>query len=646
MPPSQNETITRSRNARLFSEQGSTGLAISNGRVNEEFVPALRHDRTVQTYKEMSSNDPIIGGFLHAINQCIRKISWTVKSTGTSLEDQRAAVFIASCFEDMSISWPDTLAEILSMLPYGWSYFEKVYKYRRGPSDDPTLRSRYNDGKIGIRKIAVRSQETLDSWSIDDEGGIQGMWQKRHPYSDSGPRHAGTGTRRGERSPGPTTDSGDPLGRVFIPIEKALLFRTFTQRNNPEGRSILRSAYRPWYIKKNIEDIMVIGVERDLVGLPVFKSPAVFDPIKNPIDRRMESDAKQILTNIRNDEQNGLIIPFGWEFELISSPGQRQFDLVEVLQYYDKRLAITVLGQFILLGMERVGSFALSKNSTNLFTLSLSAWISSIIDVMNKYVVKELLFLNGMEDMKNPPQLIAGRVEDYDLDVLGNYISRLAKVGAVTADDELEEFLRKAGGLAEVPDRSSVVRPANTSPPHRTPRRRAQGTGQSSGSNGSGQNPGSDGSNRVRTKTNLERRADTYGNLIDQKQNGQGNSPPGKITRSKIISLTGREVGVQGYVCGIDRSDGSTIHSRHETSKAGFESFQHLEHSAPDDVIFFGRDEGVYDNGDHAILVVLQSIPKKSIETNDAAWQAHVKAQAASFEIGALDLLDEHLLAA
>ncbi|WP_155274431.1 hypothetical protein [Piscirickettsia salmonis] len=45
------------------------------------------------------------------------------------------------------------------------------------------------------------------------------------------------------------------------------MFRTTSRKGNPEGRSILRNAYQPWYYKKNLESIESIGIERNLVGL-------------------------------------------------------------------------------------------------------------------------------------------------------------------------------------------------------------------------------------------------------------------------------------------------------------------------------------------------------------------------------------------
>ena len=493
-----------------LAEIGERGLAFTSGQVTQEFLPALRRELGIATYTEMSSNDAILGGVIHAINQIMRKVTWSIDPSPGSSKDPSPkqleyAEFLASVMNDMSIPWQDVLTEILSMLIYGWAYFEVVYKVRRGDDDDPRYKSKYNDGKVGLRKIAVRSQETLDRWALTDQGEILGMWQKPHPYSDfpirprdldGRTRTDASGTAR-ETPARPDLFSGDSLGQsVFIPLQKSLLFRTTVHRNSPEGRSILRSAYRSWYIKKNLEDIMVIGVERDLVGLPSMKAPPGFNPQNDPRDGVILSMVQNILTNIRNDEQAGIVIPPGWEFDLVASPGKKEFEIPELLQYYDKRMAMTVLGQFILLGMERVGSFALSKNSTDLFTISMIAWVQSIADVVNKFLVDEVLYLNAMDDLDDPPRFVAGDVKENDLNEVSNYVTRLVNVDALTPDDDLEESLRKMGRLDSVPHQTGLIRVAKQNKGQDQSRERLKAGGKvQGGASGAGSSGGSGGPN-------------------------------------------------------------------------------------------------------------------------------------------------------
>lgn len=145
------------------------------------------------------------------------------------VEGEDIAVFVETCLHDMSMSWEDTLSTILSMLPYGWHTAEIVYKKRKGSTGNPQTDSKFDDGKIGWRYLPPRSQDTRQRWDIDpDDGSIKGMWQ---------------------------FDPSSRKGLVYLPIEKLLLFRTENRKGSPEGRSILRSAYRPWFFKKRIEEI-------------------------------------------------------------------------------------------------------------------------------------------------------------------------------------------------------------------------------------------------------------------------------------------------------------------------------------------------------------------------------------------------------
>src|SRR5690606_2491763 len=105
--------------------------------------------------------------------------------------------------------------------------------------------------------------------------------------------------------------------KVVIPMSKGLLFRTEIARDNPEGRSLLRNAYRPWYFKKRIEEIEGIGIERDLAGLPVLTPPEnvdIWDP-ENVEAQRLRSRAESLVRNIRRDRSEGIVKPYGWELE-------------------------------------------------------------------------------------------------------------------------------------------------------------------------------------------------------------------------------------------------------------------------------------------------------------------------------------------
>lgn len=67
----------------------------------------------------------------------------------------------------------------------------------------------------------------------------------------------------------------------------------------------------------------------------------------------------------------GLVLPAGYEAELLSTGGTRQFDTNAIINRYDAKIAQTVMADFIMLGHEQTGSFALSEDKTELFAVAL-----------------------------------------------------------------------------------------------------------------------------------------------------------------------------------------------------------------------------------------------------------------------------------
>ena len=413
-------------------ELGTTGLKRNAGYVDEEFLVHLKGRKAVQVYREMGENDPITGALLFSLGQLIRGVDWKVTPAGDSKEAQAAAHFVETCMNDMSDSWDDTIQEILSFLQYGWSWHEIVYKRRVGPTE-PTgaTRSQYSDGLIGWRKIPIRGQETLQRWVFDEAGDTKAMIQLAAP---------------------------DYKTRT-LPIERSLLFRFGHRKNNPEGRSILRSSYRPWYYKKRIEESESVGIERDLAGLPMIKVPSEYLKAKPGTEQyKMVESMKKLVRSVRRNEQEGIVFPTAYDqdtkqplfaFELLNSGGARQHNTDSIIQRYEQRILMSVLADFILLGHEKVGSFALSSDKTDLFALAMGTLLDSVADVMNRYAVPRLFELNG-ETLEQLPKIVHRDIEGPNLAELAQYLGALVNAGVpLFPDDDLEAWLRQVGGLPE-----------------------------------------------------------------------------------------------------------------------------------------------------------------------------------------------------
>ena len=416
------EELKTSHSGVAFNEIGNTGLKNSGGMVYEEFLPKLQWPRAGAVYHEMSSNDPVVTSILMASRQLIRKVEWSVEPASQKRADVKAAQFLEECMNDMSCTWSAFIDDLMSFFEYGWSYMEIVYKKRNGNGTKAKCSSKYNDNRIGWRKISGRAQTTLQRWEIDEYGSIKGMYQ----YTDK--------------------------GVVFIPIEKALLFRTTTARNNPEGKSFLRGAYRPWYFKKHIEEVEGIGIERDLAGLPVITAPAgvdLFDK-NNPKAVQTKNDALKLVSSIRRDRNEGVVLSDGWKIELLNSGGTHM-DTSGVINRYDQRIAITMLSDIVMMGGDKVGSFALAKTKESLLAAALDAQLANVVDVLNEIAIPRLFALNTFTGLSGFPKFKVTSVITPNLTDLGNFIKALSGAKMpLFPDVDLENYLRRMVNFPEV----------------------------------------------------------------------------------------------------------------------------------------------------------------------------------------------------
>jgi hypothetical protein len=438
-----------------YQEFGTTGLRQWSGSVYEERLRNLRGRTGRIEYREMRRNDPVIAGVFFGVLNALKQADVRIAPASDKPPDIEVAEFVDSCLIDMAWSWMDQFTFATEpTLEQGFSLLEVVYKRRLGLKPpkytaDPA-KSRFNDGRIGWRKLPPRPAESLApgrEWEFDESGGIQGVWQQ--PEANF---------------------SGK--GIYFIPIEKLLHFRTTVHpANNPEGEPIHRAMYVPFYYTKNIQEIEGIGIERDAVGVPT----AYMGRDMSQTGAGNDYDKlKEVVTNLRIDEQHGIVLPYakmgegaaegeGVLLELLSmaNSGQR-FDTNEILNRYDQRKAVSVLAQFIMLGSAgKTGSYALSRHQGDIFTLAVSAFLDSIADIFNRHGISRLMALNSFPRASGLPHMTFSTVGVPDLDQLSNYVNRLVDKQVIRPDDELERHLRQTAGLPEISEESvRVVEPA------------------------------------------------------------------------------------------------------------------------------------------------------------------------------------------
>lgn len=430
-----------------YKTLGSSGLRQYGGWVREEFLPALAGRQAQRVYREMQDNSPTVGAILFAILQTMREVTFRVEPPDSSPESAAAVEFVESCMEDMTTPWPDFVSESLSMLPYGFAPHEIVYKRRNGKQNtDANLQtpraysSRYDDGKIGWAKLPLRGQDTITKWFFDDEGNTTGLTQQ--PYFG---------------------------GLIDIPIQKLLLFRPRAHKGNPEGNSILRTSYRPWWFLKRLEEQEAICLER-MSGVPVIQVPSTLLEAAQAGDPKALSALtayKLIVTRGKVDEQMGVVLPSDTYLTSDGAPSNvMQYKLEYVtpqqgrvganfdvpINRYKLDIMTSVLADFLVLGhgQSSRGSQTLGEAKIDLFMQATEGWLDSNSGVLNDRGLTRLWKLNGFDEATQP-RIVPDMPRRIDLDGLSNFILRLSQSGAALfPDPELENYLRDAADLPEL----------------------------------------------------------------------------------------------------------------------------------------------------------------------------------------------------
>jgi hypothetical protein len=254
----------------------------------------------------------------------------------------------------MSFSWAEHIFEALTMIEYGFAPVAIQYKRDEQGSSD-----------ILWDRFMLMGQDTVLRWNIDEYSNILGMFQYPHIYPQE------------------------------IPIDRMLLFRVNVERNSPEGRSMLRTAFPSYYYASELSKIEAIGKERGMVGIPVIMLPEIAD--KNESDPNSDVNmAHKAVRNIRTDEQAGMVLPFGWDMKLLTTGLNSELAMNAVIQRYEARMLMATLAQSLMVSMSGTATSG-KAGDTDLFTIVIDAIADLIADVHTKQSIPRLMEMNGME---------------------------------------------------------------------------------------------------------------------------------------------------------------------------------------------------------------------------------------------------------
>jgi hypothetical protein len=415
----------------ILAEVGGSGTNRWGGYIHDEWLRDLQGARGRRMYREMMDNEAIIAASMSIFNSLLKQTPVRVDPASDSPSAKAAAEFVDECLHDLEGGIGGVITSGLTMIGYGFAVLEKVYKIRRGPDYPQMFRSKHTDGRWGWRKFGLRKADSIDRWDFCEETDeLRGCYQIT-PHDGK------------ER---------------FIQRDKFLLMRTRSSTDNPEGYSLLRPAYQSYYHAKNMRFVEAVGVERNLAGLPVLEVPPnIMHPSAGAEAAAVRAKAEKYVRGIRRDSQDGLVLPAeigpegkptGWKFRLETGGGNKPADVDPVVKRYESRMAMIFMSGFMLLGQDKVGSYAMSESGTDLLVVGLASILETILDTISDDAIPELCQLNGIRP-EDYPRLGHGDIKAPNLAALAAFLQAMSGVGLMTPDDGAEQWARDLVGMPE-----------------------------------------------------------------------------------------------------------------------------------------------------------------------------------------------------
>lgn len=430
---SDNSPIPRMR----MSEIGTTGLKVSSGIIYEEARRELRWPDSIKTYKEMRK-DTTISAAIKAYELMISRVKWDVEACEDATDQQKLrAEYIESVMHDMEGSWFQFIKEVVSYLTFGYAVIEKV-PYRRRYLNG----SKYNDGFVGLKKLAPRSQDSITKWVFSEDGrdliGLEQTVLNHNGYV----RYI---------------NAGSP---IYIDRDRFMLFRADTTKDNPEGVSPLSNCYIAYRFRKELEEIEAVGYSKNINGVPiVWLHPKYMADDASEADQKIYQYYQRMVRNLHMNEQTGIVMPLMYDegrnkmfdFQLLSVDNTTAQHIASAVTRWDNKILTALFSDVLRIGQDGVGSYSLADAKTNLLAMGIEARLKEIQDVLNNDLIPWLYKLNGWRDTELP-KFVYGDLDETDLEAFSKAIQRIKAVGLIAPTPGNVNHIAEVLGLPDEVD--------------------------------------------------------------------------------------------------------------------------------------------------------------------------------------------------
>lgn len=415
---------------------GVPGVAIWSGHIqsNEKSGDLRSRTERYKTYSEMLVNATIVAaGTRHFLN-LVAKSKWSFTPSEEDTSGEFAERLEEMLTEDPITPWHRIVRRAAMYRFYGFSIQEWTAKRR-------------DDGVLTLADVAPRAQRTIERWDVAEDGTVLGAIQV---------------------SPQTQMD-------LYLPREKIMYVVDDTLNDSPEGLGLFRQLVASAQRLARYEQLEGFGFETDLRGIPIGRAP--FTELAKMVEAGELSQQQRVAIEkpVRDFVQNHIktaqtamyldSITYETKDEAGRPSNVRQFD-VELLKggsmsFAENAAAIErvnremarVLGvEQLMLGSGSAGSFALAKDKTSVFFMTVDSVLAELVESVEKDLIDTLWRLNGWPD-EMKPEATTEATRQTDVEEIAVALRDMATAGAVLApDDPVITDVRDLLGVSPPPE--------------------------------------------------------------------------------------------------------------------------------------------------------------------------------------------------
>lgn len=368
-----------------------------------ENVADLMWPASVTTYGHMR-RDPQLAAVLASVTLPIRRATWAVDPDGCDPGDVQlvaeglglpvlGAARAKTGARVRGVRWPDHLRMGLTgRLVWGHMPFAERY--------DVTT------GKAKLAELPERMPSTIAEIEVDDGGALKGITQHGTPGRDT-----------------PTIRASQLLWYVHEREGSAW-----------QGTSLLRPAFAPWLLKREMLRVHATSNRRFGMGIPVARALPGTNPTPGQI-----VEAQRLASAARVGDQAGVGMPPGFELQLVGLTGKVP-DTVAFIRYLDQQMSRMALAGALDLGETPNGSRALGAEFVDLFLLSVQAVADDHASQHTAQTAARIVEYNSGLDATIPEVVVADVGSKRE--VTAEALQVLLASGAVGPDPALERWVR------------------------------------------------------------------------------------------------------------------------------------------------------------------------------------------------------------